>query len=413
MYKEFFKQSLDHLKHEGRYRVFIELEKIPGAFPRAKYHADTGPKEVTIWCSNDYLGMGTHPDVIKQMHQALDQDGAGSGGTRNIGGTHHWHTKLEQELASLHKKDSALLFTSGYVANESTLSTLASRLPNCVILSDAQNHASMIHGIRYSKAEKMIFQHNDINHLEELLKSIDPHRPKIIAFESVYSMAGDIAPIKEICALAKKYNALTYIDEVHAVGLYGPNGAGVVDELGLQDNIDIICANFGKAIGVLGGYVTASAETIDFIRSYASPFIFTTSLPPCITAGALASIQHIRKDATERLQMHQKVSLLKSKLRQTAIEFLDSESHIIPVMVRNAEICKGISDTLLKNYQIYIQPINYPTVPKGEERLRITVTPYHTPEMIDHLITSLTTVWKEFGLTSCQQKIQKDQAAAF
>lgn len=410
MYKEFFKQSLDHLKLEGRYRVFIELEKIPGAFPRAKYQIESESKEVTIWCSNDYLGMGTHPDVIKTMHQALDQDGAGSGGTRNIGGTHHWHSKLEKELSDLHKKESALLFTSGYVANEAALSTLASRLPNCIILSDAQNHASMIHGIRYSKAEKRIFRHNDVAHLEELLKEIDPSRPKIIAFESVYSMAGDIAPCTEICELAKKYNALTYIDEVHAVGLYGPNGAGVVDQLGLQNEIDVICANFGKAIGVLGGYITAGAETVDFIRSHASPFIFTTSLPPSIAAGALASIQHIRKDATERLQMHQKVSLLKSKLRQTPIEFLDSESHIIPIMVRNAEKCKGISDTLLKNHQIYIQPINYPTVPKGQERLRITVTPYHTPEMIDHLIKSLTTVWKEFGLESCQKK-KKDLAA--
>lgn len=412
MYKEIFRQSLDHLKREGRYRIFIELEKIPGAFPRAKYQNKGQSQEITIWCSNDYLGMGNHPAVVKAMHQALDQDGAGSGGTRNIGGTHHWHNRLEQELADLHKKESALLFTSGYVANEAALSTLASRLPNCVILSDIQNHASMIHGIRYSKAEKMIFRHNDMAHLEELLKSIDPSRPKIIAFESVYSMAGDIAPIKEICTLAKKYKALTYIDEVHAVGLYGPNGAGIVDELGLQDDIDIICANFGKAIGVLGGYISASAETVDFIRSHASPFIFTTSLPPSITAGALASLQHIRKDPTERLQMHQKVSLVKSKLRQTPIEFLDSESHIIPVMVRNAENCKGISDALLKNHQIYIQPINYPTVPKGQERLRITVTPYHTPEMIDHLIKSLTTVWKEFGLTPCQQKAQKDQAAA-
>jgi 5-aminolevulinate synthase len=410
MYKAFFKQSLDHLKQEGRYRVFIELEKIPGKFPCANFHTKPSSKEIVIWCSNDYLGMGTHPDVVKIMHQALDQDGAGSGGTRNIGGTHHWHTKLEEELAQLHKKDRALLFTSGYVANEAGLSTLASKLPNCVVLSDAQNHASMIHGIRYSKAEKKIFRHNDVNHLEELLKDLPIHQPKIIAFESVYSMAGDIAPIKNICALAKKYNALTYIDEVHAVGLYGPDGGGIVDELGLQSDIDILCANFGKAIGVLGGYIAASEETIDFIRSHASPFIFTTSLPPAITAGALASIQHIRKDMTERMQMHQKVSLLKSKLRKTPIDFLDSESHIIPIMVRNAEKCKAISDALLKDHQIYIQPINYPTVPKGEERLRITVTPYHTTEMIDHLIKSLTTVWKKFGLTSCQ-KNQKDLAS--
>lgn len=411
MYKKFFQQSIDALKDEGRYRIFIELEKIPGAFPRAKFKGPQGDQQVTIWCSNDYLGMGTHPEVISVMHQALDQDGAGSGGTRNIGGTHHWHTKLEQGLATLHHKDRALLFTSGYVANEAALATLASRLPNCVVLSDAQNHASMIHGIRYSKAEKLIFQHNNVDHLESLLAELDPDRPKIIAFESVYSMAGDIAPIEEICKLAKRYNALTYIDEVHAVGLYGPNGGGIVDQLGLQDQVDIICANFGKAIGVLGGYVAASNETIDFIRSYASPFIFTTSLPPVVAAGALASLHDIRKDPTRRLQMHQKVSLLKSKLRQTPIEFLDSESHIIPIMVRNAEICKKISDRLLKSHQVYIQPINYPTVPKGEERLRITVTPYHTPEMIDHLINSLMAVWKEFELIPCQNN-QKDLANA-
>ena len=404
MYEDFFKKSLSALQKEGRYRTFVELEKIPNAFPRAYCHNDQGKKEITIWCSNDYLGMGSNPDVLKAMHAALDKDGAGSGGTRNIGGTHHWHVKLEAELANLHQKDSALLFTSGYVANESTLSTLGKHLPNCIVFSDAQNHASMIHGIRYSGAEKRIFRHNDLAHLEELLQEAPSNSTKIIAFESVYSMVGDIAPIKEICDLADTYGALTFVDEVHAVGLYGERGGGVTEQTGLAQRVSVICANFGKAVGVMGGYIAGDKNLVDFIRSHASPFIFTTSLPPTITAGALASIQYLKEHNFERLKMHEKVRSLKEKLRPLPLEFLDSKSHIIPIMVRNAKICKELSDTLLNDYQIYVQPVNYPTVPKGEERLRITITPFHTEEMMQHLVDSLLSVWKRFNLITPLKK---------
>jgi 5-aminolevulinate synthase len=398
-YDTFFQTSLDTLKKEGRYRTFVQLKKIPNAFPRVLYCKGPLQKEVTIWCSNDYLGMGMHPSVLERMHQSIDQDGAGSGGTRNIGGTHHWHVKLEQELADLHQKDASLLFTSGYVANEATLATLGRHLPHCIIFSDKQNHASMIHGVRYSGAEKRIFRHNDLDHLETLLKEAPPHASKVIAFESVYSMGGDIAPIEKICDLAEKYNALTFVDEVHAVGLYGPQGGGIADRDNLSHRISVICANFGKTVGVMGGYIAGNHHLVDFIRSFASPFIFTTSLPPVICAGVLASIQFLKRSQLERSQMHENVRILKEKLRKMPIEFLDSDSHIVPLMVRDAALCKQISDELLETHSIYVQPINYPTVPKGQERLRITVTPFHTERMIDDFLESLWSVWKKFNLT--------------
>lgn len=404
MYEDFFKNSLDELKTEGRYRTFIEVEKIPNQFPRAFSHADGKKKEITVWCSNDYLGMGTNPVVTEAMHEAIDKDGAGSGGTRNIGGTNHLHVKLEKELADLHQKEASLLFTSGYVANEATLSTLGKHLPNAIIFSDAQNHASMIHGIRYSGAEKKIFRHNDLEHLEALLKEAPEDSSKIIAFESVYSMVGDIAPIEKICDLAEKYNALTFVDEVHAVGLYGQRGGGITERDDLSQRVSVICANFGKAVGVMGGYIAGNKELVDFIRSFASPFIFTTSISPAIAAGALASIRYLKNSTLERKKMHDKVTILKEKLRQLPIEFLDSESHIIPIMVRDAALCKKVSDALLENHGIYVQPVNYPTVPLGKERLRITITPFHTDEMIDHLVESIHTVWKDFGLTLPQIK---------
>ena len=397
-YDDFFQTSLETLKEEGRYRTFIQLKKIPNSFPKVLYCKGPLQKEVTIWCSNDYLGMGMHPDVLSLMHSSIDQDGAGSGGTRNIGGTHHWHVKLEREIAEWHQKEAALLFTSGYVANEATLSTLGRHLPHCIIFSDEQNHASMIHGIRYSDAEKCIFRHNDLNHLETLLKNSPPYASKIIAFESVYSMGGDIASIEKICDLADQYQALTFVDEVHAVGLYGTQGGGILQKESLSHRVSVICANFGKTIGIMGGYIAGNHHLVDFIRSFASPFIFTTSLPPVICAGALASIQHLKESNRERLTMHARVNFLKKELRKTSIEFLDSDSHIIPIMVRNASLCKQISDELLECHNIYVQPINYPTVPKGQERLRVTLTPFHTEEMIESFIKSLLNVWKKFNL---------------
>lgn len=397
-YDTLFQTSLNTLKEEGRYRTFMQLKKIPKAFPKALFCKGVLEKEITVWCSNDYLGMGTHPDILAIMHQSIDEDGAGSGGTRNIGGTHHWHVKLEKELADLHQKDAALLFTSGYVANEATLSTLGRHLPECIIFSDEQNHASMIHGIRYSGAEKRVFRHNDLDHLESLLKEAPMSSAKIIAFESVYSMGGDIAPIEKICNLADEYNALTFVDEVHAVGLYGQQGGGIVEREGLSHRVSIVCANFGKTIGVMGGYIAGNHHLVDFIRSFASPFIFTTSLPPVICAEALASIQFLRKSQVERSKMHERVKFLKEKLRQMPIGFLDSDSHIVPLMIRDAALCKQVSDELLEHHDIYVQPINYPTVPKGQERLRITVTPFHTEQMIENFLESLWTVWKKFKL---------------
>jgi 5-aminolevulinate synthase len=398
-YDQFFAGKLDQLKAEGRYRVFADLERQRGQFPSATFHGDETPRDVTVWCSNDYLGMGQNPQVIAAMHDALDKCGAGAGGTRNISGTNHYHVQLEQELADLHGKEAALLFTSGYVSNWASLTTLASNLPDCVVLSDAGNHASMIEGIRHSKAERVIFKHNDPADLEAKLKAIDPDRPKLVAFESVYSMDGDIAPIKELCDVADRYGAMTYLDEVHAVGMYGPRGGGIAEREGLMDRLTIIEGTLGKAFGVVGGYIAASATIVDFIRSYASGFIFTTALPPHVAAGAAASIRHLKRSQMERMRQQQAVAKVRKGLDRIGIPYMMNESHIVPVMVGDAAKCKFISDYLMKHSGIYIQPINYPTVPKGTERLRITPTPMHTDADIAHLVDSLNALWKQCALS--------------
>ncbi len=392
-YQGFFKGELDSLRDAGNYRVFAELERHKGNFPRATRYVEGGTQDVTVWCSNDYLGMGQHPKVIDAMHATIDQCGAGAGGTRNISGTNHHHVLLEAELADLHGKEDALIFTSGYVSNWAALSTLAARLPNCVVLSDALNHASMIEGIRHSRAECLRWRHNDVAHLDELLSAIEPGRPKLVAFESVYSMDGDIAPIAEILDVCEKHGAFTYIDEVHAVGLYGPRGGGVAEREGLMDRIDVIEGTLGKAFGVMGGYITGTKELCDFVRSFASGFIFSTALPPAIAAGATASIRHLKESQIERVRHQNRVSIVRSRLDALGIPHLDNPSHIIPVMVGNAHHAKLISDWLMDNHGIYVQPINYPTVPKGTERLRITPSPVHTDGDIDKLTKALSDCW--------------------
>jgi 5-aminolevulinate synthase len=395
-YDGFFAGSLARLRNEGNYRVFADLERHCGQFPQATNRgAET--REVTIWCSNDYLGMGQHPDVLVAMHDALDKVGAGAGGTRNISGTTHHHVLLEAELADLHGKEAALLFTSGYVSNWAALSTLASKIPDCLVLSDALNHASMIEGIRHAKAERQIWRHNDLAHLEELLAAQPLERPKLIAFESVYSMDGDIAPIAAICDLADKYNAMTYLDEVHAVGLYGPRGGGIAEREDLMGRLTVIEGTLGKAFGVMGGYIAASCDLCDFIRSFASGFIFTTALPPAIVAGAAASIRHLKQSCAERAAQKAKVAEVRARLDAIGIPHIDNPSHIIPVMVGDPVKCKYLSDILMRDYGIYIQPINYPTVPKGTERLRITPSPVHSAADIDLLIAALEVLW-----TQCQ-----------
>lgn len=399
-YYTFFQSALNTLKIEGNYRYFAHLKRIKGRFPKAEIQTSEGSKEVIVWCSNDYLGMGQNPLVLQAMHDALEDCGAGAGGTRNISGTTSYHATLEREIADLHNKEAALIFSSGYVANEAALSTLGNLLPQCLIYSDAANHASIIQGMRHSKAERKIFKHNSDSHLKSLLQEANPIRPKLIAFESVYSMDGDIAPIKEICALAKEFKALTYLDEVHGVGMYGYKGGGIAQERNLSDQVDIIQGTLGKAFGLVGGYIAGSREIVDFIRSFAPGFIFTTSMPPVIAAGAVASIRHLKESSWEREKQKYNVTHLKQKLRRVGIPFLQGESHIIPVIVGNPESCKKVTDLLLKEYNIYVQPINYPTVPKGTERLRLTPTALHTDSMIDDLVRALEKIWAQVSLTT-------------
>ena len=394
-YTGHFENCINDIKKEGRYRSFANLERIAGRFPQAIYRTDAGvEKEVTIWCSNDYLGMGQHPVVVRAAHEALDNSGAGAGGTRNISGTTRYHVELEDSLADLHRKEAALVFSSGYVANEGTLSTLGKMMPDCVIFSDELNHASMIHGIKESKQEKKIFRHNDVDHLEDLLKSVDSARPKIIAFESVYSMDGDIAPIKEICDLAEKYNALTYLDEVHGVGLYGPRGGGVAEERGLMDRIDIIEGTFGKAYGCMGGFITGPAAIVDAIRSFSSCFIFTTSLPPSVLAAARAAVEHLKVSDIERERMRRNVRTFKDRLEAADLPYMRAESHIVPLIVGEPNCCREVSNILMNEYGIYVQPINYPTVPKGTERLRLTATAAHSLDQVNRMADVLSHLWE-------------------
>ena len=393
-----FIDQLDQLKADGNYRYFAELERKCGKFPRAANHARDGVRDVTVWCSNDYLGMGQHPAVIDAMCEAVKRTGTGAGGTRNISGTNHDHLLLERELADLHGKEAALLFTSGYVSNWAALSTLGSRLENCVILSDAGNHASMIEGIRHSRARKLIWRHNDVAHLEELLASLPVDVPKIVAFESVYSMDGDIAPIREIVEVAERYGAMTYLDEVHAVGLYGPRGGGVSERDGVADRITLIEGTLGKAYGVVGGYITGSAALCDFIRSFASGFIFTTALPPAVAAAARTSIAHLKTSDLERARQRRQVARLRAALDREGIPHMENESHIVPVLIKDPVKCRMLADYLMDEWGIYVQPINYPTVPKGTERLRFTPSPLHSDEDIDHLINALRVLWRQCAL---------------
>ena len=393
IFEDVFEQRLEALHREGRYRVFADLKRRRGRFPVADHFAADGSREVTVWCSNDYLGMGQHPAVLAAMHKAIDAVGAGSGGTRNISGTTHYHVELESELAGLHGKEAALLFTSAYVANDATLSTLAKLVPGIVVFSDEKNHASMIEGIRRGQCAKHIFRHNDVADLEAKLKKYPKGTPKIIAFESVYSMDGHIAPIAAICDLAETYGALTYLDEVHAVGMYGPHGGGVAERDGVMQRVDIINGTLAKALGVMGGYIAGSRHLCDAIRSFAPAFIFTTSLAPAIAAGALASVRHLKASSLERTRHRERVRTLKMSLKAKGLPVMDNPSHIVPVMVGCPVHCKAVTDALLRDYGIYVQPINYPTVPRGGERMRLTPSPVHSDEQMEHLIQALTELW--------------------
>lgn len=402
-YQSFFAGHLQRLHDEGRYRVFAELERVAGAFPRARFHQDGTVRDVTVWCSNDYLAMSQHPVVIEAMQAAIGAQGSGAGGTRNISGTNTLHVALERELAMLHDKEAALVFTSGYVANETTLATLGSLLPGCELYSDAFNHASMIAGIRHSGAVRKIFRHNDVAHLERLLREADPATPKIVAFESVYSMDGDISPIEEICDLAHRHGALTYLDEVHAVGMYGLRGAGVAERDGALDKVDIVQGTLAKAFGVVGGYIAASAATVDFVRSCGAGFIFSTSMPPAIAAAALASIRHVTAAPELRVRHQERAATLKRRLRAVGLPVMPSATHIVPVFVGDAALAKQATDLLMERHAIYVQPINYPTVPRGTERLRLTPTPMHGDADIDRLVDALLDVWQALGLDQQRQ----------
>jgi 5-aminolevulinate synthase len=402
-YDEALETAIDRLHQEGRYRTFIDIERRKGQFPHAVWtRPDGSKKDITVWCGNDYLGMGQHPVVLEAMHAALEATGAGSGGTRNISGTTVYHKALEAELSDLHGKEAALIFTSAYIANDATLSTLPKLFPGLIIYSDALNHASMIEGVRRNGGAKRVFRHNDVAHLRELIAADDPAAPKLIAFESVYSMDGDFGPIAEILKVAAEFDTLTYLDEVHAVGMYGPRGGGVAEQLGLSDRIDIINGTLGKAYGVMGGYIAASARMCDAVRSYAPGFIFTTSIPPVVAAGAAASVRHLKTDQALRDLHQERAKVLKFRLKGMGVPIIDHGSHIVPVMVGDPVHTKKISDMLLEHYGVYVQPINYPTVPRGTERLRFTPSPVHTPDMIDGLVRAMDGLWSHCALNRAE-----------